>query len=176
MIRAPRVLLIDHENQNRGVVTTSEALGLATEVGLDLVQVSPPSKDRPPTCKIMNYGKFKYDQTKNQKLAAKKQRESAIKVKEIKFRPTTDMNDLKTKAKKALEFIEEGNKVKITIMFKNSEISNYGRQAFAKDSAFDMLNEFLTLVPNLQLSCNPTMEGKYLVAMAERRTEKAEAV
>lgn len=169
MIRAPKVLCIDSENRNLGVINTQDAIRLAQDDGLDLVQMAPPVKDKPPTCKIMNYGKFKYDQTKSQKVAAKKQRETAIKIKEIKFRPNTDINDLQTKAKKAVEFIAEGSKIKVTIMFRTLEISNHGRENFAKSHALDTLTDFLAMVPNIQLAGEPSMEGKFLSVMLEKK-------
>ncbi|HVI42753.1 MAG TPA: translation initiation factor IF-3, partial [Anaerovoracaceae bacterium] len=123
-IRGQKVFCINHENVNLGLIPLSQALNLAQEHGLDLVQVSAPSKDRAPTCKILDSGKYKYDLSKKKKEAEKKQREAIVKTKEIKFRPTTDLNDLKTKARKAEGFIEEGCRVKISITFKGREISH----------------------------------------------------
>lgn len=154
-IRAQKVLCIDHNNVNLGVISLSEALSLAQASGLDLVQVSPPSKDRAPTCKILDSGKYKYELSKKKKETDKKQRESIIKTKEIKFRPTTDLNDLKTKARKVEEFIEEGCRVKVTITFKGREISH-------QEVAFKTLREFMDLLPQLQTLGKPSLDRKDL--------------
>lgn len=154
-IRAQNVLCIDHNNINLGVIPFSEALNLAQSQGLDLVQVSPQSKDRPPTCKILDSGKYKYEISKKKKESDKKQRESIIKTKEIKFRPTTDSNDLKTKARKVEEFVKEGCKVKLTITFKGREISH-------QEIAFQTLKEFMNLLPDLQTLGKPSLEKKDL--------------
>src|SRR5690554_4765412 len=97
---------------------------MALDAGLDLVQVSSGGRNSSPTCKILDYGKYKYQQSKNEKAAAKKQRENSVKIKEIKFRPTTDINDLRTKASKVQEFLNDGDKVKITIAFRGREVSH----------------------------------------------------
>lgn len=163
-IRAPRVLCINADSTNLGVISTSDAIKLATDQGLDLVQVSPPSNGKPPTCKILNYGKFKYDQSKKEKEAAKKQRESIVKTKEIKLHPTTDINDLKIKAKKAAEFLDEGSKVKVMVLFRG------WREASHKAVAVNTLNEFLSYVTNGN-STSPSMDGKVLSCMLERNAE-----
>lgn len=164
-IRAPRVLCIDNEDNNLGVIDTFQALRIAEEKNLDLVQVSPPSRDRPPTCRVMDYGKFKYQQSKNQKSAAKKARANEIKVKEIKFRPNTNLNDLKTKAVKAEEFLNDGHKVKISIVFKGREISH-------QDLGKQTLQTFVDLVSNMVLVEQPILSGKVLSAVGAKRTEQ----
>jgi translation initiation factor IF-3 len=154
-IRAAKVLLIDQDNINIGLIPLSQALSLASERGLDLIQVSPPVKDKPPTCKLLDSGKYKYELSKKRKESDKKQREAIIKTKEIKFRPTTDLNDLKTKAKKAEEFIEEGCKVKVTISFKGREMSH-------QEVASQTLAMFMNLLPDLQMLGRPSLERKDL--------------
>ena len=143
-IRAPKVLCIEDSGQNLGVIATSDALKLALDSGLDLVQVARPMNGKPPTCKIMDYGKYKYEESKKAKAAAKKQRESEIETKEIKFRPTTDTNDLKTKARKAMETLEGGDHVRVVMTFK-------GRQLTHKEVGEATLREFLALVPNVDV-------------------------
>ena len=143
-IRAPRVLCIEDSGKNLGVIPTSEALLLATNSGLDLVLVSPAVNGKPPTCKIMDYGKHKYEESKKAKAAAKRQRETEIETKEIKFRPTTDTNDLKTKARKAMEIIEGGDQVRVIMTFK-------GRQLTHKEIGEATLQEFITLVPDAEV-------------------------
>lgn len=162
-IRAPKVLCIDNEDNNMGVIDTFQALKIAEEKNLDLVQVSPSSREKPPTCRIMDYGKFKYQQSKNMKSAAKKARENEIKVKEIKFRPNTGINDLKTKAVKAEEFLNEGHKVKISILFKGREISH-------QDLGKQTLQTFVDLVSNMVLVEQPVLNGKVLSAVGAKES------
>lgn len=119
-IRAPRVRLITHTGEQIGVVAIHEALTRAEEAGLDLVEISAGSN--PPVCKIMNYGKFRYDQTKREKESKKAQHQ--VKVKEIKIKPNIDLHDLETKIRHAREFIVKGNKVKVTCMFRGREMAH----------------------------------------------------
>ncbi|WP_457641633.1 translation initiation factor IF-3 [Persephonella sp.] len=118
-IRVREVRLIDEKGQNLGIVPTEEALKLAEERGLDLVEVSPNAK--PPVCKIMDYGKYKFEQKKKEKEAKKKQRAKMQNVKEIKFRVKIEDHDYKTKVKHIREFIEDGDKVKVWIWFRGRE-------------------------------------------------------
>lgn len=164
-IRAPKVLCIDKDNVNLGVISTYEALKLAEDNGLDLVQVNWNGKE-PPTCKILNYGKFKYEASKKQKLAAKHQRESEIKVKEIKFRPATDLNDLRVKAKHAEDFLNEGFRVKVCLVFKGREIShqNFGMETF---------DIFISLLPGAQFLNKPSMEGKEMSVILFKKSDSS---
>jgi translation initiation factor IF-3 len=152
-IRASKVMVVDADGTNIGVISTGEALRMAEESGLDLVQVSGGGKDRAPTCKIMNYSKFKYEASKKQKAAVKKQRENEIKTKEIKFRPTTDINDLQVKAKHAEEFLNEGFRLRVACVFKGRENSHQSVGA-------ETFNKFLNLITNAQYLSNPTMESR----------------
>lgn len=163
-IRNPKVLCIDHENNNLGLIDTLKALEIARNNELDLVQVSFNAKDQIPTCKILDYGKYKYQQSLNLKSAAKKQRESEIKIKEIKMRPVTGEGDLKIKAKKAQEILDEGDKVKISIVFKGREV-NY------KENAFETYNLFVSFLPEMQVIEGPTLMGKVLFAMGQKKSE-----
>ncbi len=117
-IRAPRVRLISHTGEQVGIVSLHEALVMADEAGLDLVEVVPTSN--PPVCKIINFGKFRYDQTKREKESKKAQHQ--VKVKEIKLKPNIDEHDLQTKLRHAREFIAKGNKVKISCTFRGREM------------------------------------------------------
>jgi translation initiation factor IF-3 len=119
-IRAPKVRLIGHDGEQVGVVSISEAMAMADQNGLDLVEIVPGSV--PPVCKIMNYGKFRYDQTKREKESKKSQHQ--VKVKEVKVKPNIDDHDLETKMRHARGFIEEGNKVKVTCMFRGREMAH----------------------------------------------------
>ncbi|GBD41997.1 Translation initiation factor IF-3 [bacterium HR39] len=119
-IDAREVRLVDENGQMVGVVPLREALGRAREAGLDLVEVAPNAT--PPVCKIMDYGKFKYEQQKKAAAARKKQKQSELK--EIKMRPTIDEADFQVKMRKVREFLEEGDKVKITMRFRGREVTH----------------------------------------------------
>lgn len=129
-IRAREVRLIDEEGQQLGVVSLRDALSVAEERGLDLVEVAPGA--RPSVCRIMDYGKFKYEQSKKEREARKKQRSSGLK--EVKMRPNIDQHDFDVKLRNAIRFLEAGDKVKATIMFRGREIvhSDIGRKVLAR--------------------------------------------
>jgi len=114
------VRVIDADGSQVGVIATREALAKAEEAGLDLVEVSPNAD--PPVCKIMDYGKFIYQKEKQLQAAKKKQKQ--IQVKEVKFRPTTEDADYQTKLRALLRFLEEGDKVKITVRYKGREMAH----------------------------------------------------
>ena len=119
-IRAAKVRVISHTGEQVGILPLHEALAKAEEVGLDLVEIVPGAN--PPVCKIINYGKFRYDQTKREKESKKSQHQ--VKVKEIKVKPNIDSHDLETKTRHAREFIEKGNKVKVTCTFRGRELAH----------------------------------------------------
>lgn len=119
-IRASKVRVISNAGEQVGVLSLYEALSMAEEQGLDLVEIVPGSV--PPVCKIMNFGKFRYDQSKREKESKKASHQ--IKVKEIKIRPNIDVHDLDTKAKHAREFLIDGNKVKITCTYRGREMAH----------------------------------------------------
>lgn len=119
-IRAPKVRVISHTGEQVGVITIQEALAMADAEGLDLVEIVPGSN--PPVCKIINFGKFRYDQTKREKESKKSQHQ--VKVKEIKLKPNTDVHDQETKARHAREFLAKGNKVKVTCTFRGREMAH----------------------------------------------------
>jgi translation initiation factor IF-3 len=120
MIRAPEIRLIDHEGENRGVVRPDDALRMAEEVGLDLVEISPNAA--PPVCKIMDFGKFKYEQQK--KAAEARKNQKVIEIKEVKFRPNIDDHDYDVKMRSVTKFLEEGDKVKVTLRFRGREMAH----------------------------------------------------
>ena len=155
-IRAREVRCISASDENLGVMPTYKAIKLAEESGLDLVQISYNKSGS--VCKIMDYGKYKYELSKKEKLMAKKQRESVVKVKEIKFRPNTDINDLETKARNARKFLDDGCRVKIIIKFKGRELSH-------KDVARARLDEFIALLGDGVLVTPAQMDGKNLITM-----------
>jgi translation initiation factor IF-3 len=119
-IRVPQVRLIDQDGEMMGVMTARDAMLRAFSVGLDLVEISPNAD--PPVCKILDYGKFKYEQQKKKNEAKKKQK--VIEIKEIKVRPNIDENDYQVKMRAMKSFIEEGDKVKVTLRFRGREMAH----------------------------------------------------
>ena len=119
-IRVPQVRLIDAAGEQRGVIALKDAQRIASEAGLDLVEIAPQAK--PPACRVMDYGKFRFEQTKKEKETKKNQR--VITIKEVKLRPNIEEHDFETKAKNAERFLKGGDKVKVTIMFRGREITH----------------------------------------------------
>lgn len=119
-IRAAKVRVISKNGEQIGVLSLNEAIALAEQEGLDLVEIS--SGSNPPVCKIINYGKFRYDQTKREKESKKSQHQ--IKVKEIKFKPNIGTHDLETKTQQIRDFLSSGNKVKVTCTFRGREMAH----------------------------------------------------
>ncbi len=121
MIRGTEVRLIGEDNNEQlGIMSLKEAQKLAIEKGLDLVEISPTAK--PPVCKIMDYGKYYFEQTKKEREAKKNQK--VINIKEVKLRPNIEDHDFETKAKNAEKFLKNGDKVKVTIMFRGREVTH----------------------------------------------------
>jgi translation initiation factor IF-3 len=149
-IREPQVRVIGSEGEQLGVMTAEDALAAAEEVGLDLVEVAPGSN--PPVCRIMDYGRYKYEQKKK----AGKGKGHAASLKEVKLRPRTDDHDLDTKLKNAKRFLLDGDKVKVTVMYRGREMVHrqLGRQQL--DRVTQMLGQIAT-VEN-----PPRMEGRFL--------------
>jgi len=147
-VRISPIRLIDHEGEQRGVVSTDEARSLARDLGMDLVEISP--TERPPVCRIMDYGKFKYDQKKKQK-----QRPShVISLKEVRMRPKTDTNDRAIKLSRATRFLAEGAKVQFTMLFRGRERAhqNVGMSIFR-----DIVEE---LGEQVKVERPPRLEGR----------------
>jgi translation initiation factor IF-3 len=119
-IRVPQVRLIDQDGEMQGVMSARDALLRAYAVGLDLLEISPNAD--PPVCKILDFGKFKYEQQKKKNEAKKKQR--VIEIKEVKVRPNIDENDYQVKLRSMKNFIEEGDKVKVTLRFRGREMAH----------------------------------------------------
>ncbi len=119
-IRAREVHLIDKDGSNRGTVPIAEALSIAQEAGLDLVEISPNAT--PPVCKLLDYGKYKYQEQKKAAEARKKQK--VVEVKEVKFRPMIDDHDYDVKMRSMKRFFEEGDKVKVTLRFRGRELAH----------------------------------------------------
>ncbi|HEY8370380.1 MAG TPA: translation initiation factor IF-3 [Thermodesulfobacteriota bacterium] len=149
-IRAPEVRVIDANGQQVGIMPLAEALRLAESQELDLVEVSPTA--RPPVCRIMDYGKYKYEQSKKAQEARKKQ--TVVSIKEVKMRPKTDEHDFDFKLKNVKRFLEEGNKTKITVVFRGREMAHpeFGRRMLDR-----VTNELQGLAVIEQ---SPRMEGR----------------
>lgn len=154
-IRAPEIRLIGAEGENVGLVTPERGMELAEQAGLDLVEISPNAT--PPVCKIMDFGKFKYEQQKRESEARKKQK--IIEVKEVKFRPNTDVHDYDVKMRNVVKFLENGDKVKVTLRFRGREMAhqNLGRELLER-VAEDVKE--IGKVENM-----PKMEGRQMVMM-----------
>ncbi|MCD6233838.1 MAG: translation initiation factor IF-3 [Candidatus Marinimicrobia bacterium] len=153
-IRAPRVRLIGENGNQIGIVSIQEALREAEKRDLDLVEISPDAN--PPVCKILDFGKYKYQQHKHEKENRKKQH--VVQMKEIRFRPGIDVHDIETKAKKIRKFIEDGSKVKITVMFRGREMAHkeYGHKVL------EVVSEQLSDIARME--SEPSQEGRFLTA------------
>ncbi len=152
-IRSREVRVIDPDGNQIGVIPTYKAIATANEFGLDLVEISPNAK--PPVCKIMDYGRFKYEQTKKQQEAKKKQ--STFQIKEIKVRPKTGDHDLDVKVGHILKFIEKKDKVKVTVMFRGREITLSQRGKELLDEVAEKVKE-VAVVEQL-----PKFEGRTMM-------------
>ncbi len=154
-ITAAEIRLIGAEGENVGVVTPGRAMEMADDAGLDLVEISPNAN--PPVCKIMDFGKFKYETQKKEAEARKKQK--IIEVKEVKFRPNTDVHDYDVKMRNVLKFLENGDKVKVTLRFR-------GREMAHQDLGRDLLNRVAADVEEIgKVENMPKMEGRQMVMM-----------
>ena len=156
-ITAPEVQVIGSDGDNIGILNTNEAISMAKEQGLDLIEIAPNAK--PPVCKIIDMGKFKYDAQKKANIAKKKQK--IVLLKEIKMRPVTETHDYDFKVKNAKKFIEKGDKVKFTIRFKGRELqhSHIGRELMNKIKV-DMQD-----VGKVEL--HPKFDGKQMIMVIQ---------
>ncbi len=152
MIRAREVRVIGAEGEQLGILQRSEAIAMAQEVGCDLVEVS--SNSEPPVCRIMDYGKFKYEQQKKKQDA--KKRQAVVQVKEIKVRPKTDEHDYETKVKHIRRFLEDGDRCKVTVFFR-------GREIVHKDRGLDILERIVKDLEEVaKVEQEPRAEGRTL--------------
>lgn len=151
-IRVREVRVIDDEGQQLGIYPIQEALRLAFERNLDLVEVAPNAV--PPVCRLLDYGKFQYERQKKEREARRAQK--VIEIKEIRLRPRTGEHDLDTKVRQALSFLDEGSKVKVTVRFRGREITH-------PEIAREQLEEFATKVGAVAvIEAQPSLEGKNL--------------
>ncbi len=159
-IRVPEVRCIDADGAQIGVVPTREALMRAEQQGMDLVEVSPTAK--PPVCRIMDYGKYKYDQEKKQK--HQKKNSAATKVKELKFHANVDTHDYDTKVRHARDFLENGNRVKCSLFFR-------GREGAHQDLGFEVMNRVLEDLKDICASEQPPrLMGRSIIMLLTPRT------
>ncbi|MDW7682444.1 MAG: translation initiation factor IF-3, partial [bacterium] len=153
-ITSPTVRVINYDGTQIGVLNIKEAKNLATEAGLDLVEIVPNSN--PPVCKIIDYGKYKYEASKKEKQM--KKRQHVIQFKEIRLSPKIEEHDFSFKVKHARNFIEQGNKVKVSVFFKGRQITHveFGRQ---------VIDRFISEVEDIaKLETDPQFEGRSMVA------------
>ena len=158
-IRDREVRLVSESGEQLGIMSSREALKLAREADLDLVKIAPNAK--PPVCKIIDYGKYRYELARKEKEAKKKQK--TMEVKEVRLSPNIDTNDLNTKANQARKFISKGDKVKVTLRFRGREMAhvNYSKQIL--DSFYERLED-LAVVDK-----NPKMEGRSMVMFLSQK-------
>ena len=159
-IRDREVRLIGEDGEQLGIMSSREAMKLAAEANLDLVKIAPTAK--PPVCKIIDYGKYKYEQTRKEKEAKKKQR--TVEVKEVRLSPNIDTNDLNTKMNNARKFISKGNKVKVTLRFRGREMAHV-------QSSKHILDDFAALLEDVAVVEKPAkMEGRSMsMVLTEKR-------
>lgn len=161
-IREKQVQLIGDEGEKLGVISREEALQIAGEKNLDLVLVAP--NGNPPVCKIMNYGKYKFEQAKKEKEAKKKQK--TLELKELRVTPNIEDHDFSFKCKNARKFLEEGNKVKITVRFRGREVNN----AKAGEAVLKKFIENLEEIA--QVEKQPKLEGRNMFTILAKKTDK----
>ena len=140
-IKAKEVRLISSEGEQLGIVSINEARDKAEEAGLDLVLIAPTAK--PPVCKIIDYGKFRYELARKDKEAKKKQK--TIEIKEVRLSPNIDTNDLNTKVGSARKFLEKGNKVKVTLRFRGREMARMFKSKYILDDFAEALSDVATI-------------------------------
>lgn len=149
-IRAKEVRLINYNGENLGVVSVQEALKIAQDVGLDLIEISP--QVNPPVCKVLDYGKYKYEMQKKKNEAKKNQK--VVSIKELKLRPMIEAHDYEVKLKQAKKFLSQGDKVKFTMRYK-------GREMSANDMGKEILNKLIEDLEGLcKVDAAPKAEGK----------------
>jgi len=159
-IRDKEVRLIGADGEQLGIVSSKEAQKLADEAGLDLVKIAPTAK--PPVCKIIDYGKYRYEQARREKEAKKKQK--TIELKEIRLSPNIDTNDLNTKINSAKKFIEKGNKVKVTLRFRGREMAHMNQSKYILDDFAEALADVAVVEKA------PKVEGRSIgMVLAEKR-------
>ena len=152
-IRDPEVRLISNDGEQLGIVAIQKAQEIAVEKGMDLVKIAPQAK--PPVCKIMDYGKFRFEQAKREKEARKNQR--VVEIKEIRLTPNIDIGDLNTKVKNACRFLKDGDKVKVSVRFRGREVTH-------SSLGQDLLHRFAELCSECStVEKQPKLEGRQML-------------
>ncbi|WP_319477395.1 translation initiation factor IF-3 [Marispirochaeta aestuarii] len=151
-IRVREVRLIDGDGEQRGVLPVNEAIQLAQDAGLDLVEIAPNAN--PPVCKILDYGKYKFDQEKRNRESKKKQK--LLKMKEIRMQPKIEKHDMEFKAKHIRDFLEDGNKVKVTIRFRGRELAHTELGRVVLEKIMELLGD------SFVIDRPPAMEGRFM--------------
>ncbi|MFO7730049.1 MAG: translation initiation factor IF-3 [Spirochaetia bacterium] len=164
-IRVREVRVIDHEDKQLGVMPTPQAIELAQEVGADLVEVAPQAN--PPVCKILDYGKYKFELEKKRKEAKKKQKQ--LKLKEIRMQPKIEKHDLQFKTKHVSDFLEEGNKVKVTVRFRGREMAH---TELGRDVLMQILANLDELDTKYNVDRQPQMEGRFMSMILSHKSKK----
>ena len=159
-IRDREIRLIGADGEQLGIMSAREAMKIAQEAELDLVKIAPTAK--PPVCKIIDYGKYKYEQTRKEKEARKKQK--TVEIKEVRLSPNIDTNDLNTKVNNAKKFISKGNKVKVTLRFR-------GREMAHMNSSRHILDDFAKMLEDMAVvEKAPKLEGRNMsMVLTEKR-------
>jgi translation initiation factor IF-3 len=161
-IRVKEVRLIDSEGNQRGVAPTSEALAMAREAGLDLVEIAPQAI--PPVCKILDYGKFKFEQEK--RIRDSKRKQKLVKIKEIRMQPKIEKHDLEFKTNHIREFLDEGNKVKVTVRFRGREMAHTELGRVVLEKVLEILDNAYVI------DRSPQMEGRFMSMTLNPKAKK----
>ena len=161
-IKAKEVQVIDDNGQKVGVISLEEAMQIAEDKNLDLVLVAPNSN--PPVCKIMNYGKYKFEQAKREKEAKKKQK--VLEIKEIRVTPNIEEHDFSFKCKNARKFLDSGNKVKITVRFRGREVNNSKAGELVLDKFIQALEDISVVEKK------PKLEGRNMFTILAKKSDK----
>jgi translation initiation factor IF-3 len=161
-IRVPEIRLMDANGEQVGIVRVAEGLRMAEDAGLDLVEIAPTA--HPPVCRIMDYGKFRYQEQKKAQEAKAKQK--VIQIKEVKFRPVTDENDYQTKMRNLVRFLSNGDKAKVTLRYRGREMAH---QQFGQE----LLNRIRTELADIsQVEHQPKLEGRQMIMVLAPKKKK----
>lgn len=163
-IRAREVRVVSGAGEQLGILNVRDALRMAVEQQLDLVEVAPNAK--PPVCRIMDYGKYKYEQSKREKEAKKKQK--IISIKEVKLRPNIEDHDFDTKSKNAIRFLKDGDKVKATIMFRGREMSHTELGKVLLDRLAELVKDIAII------ERHPKVEGKNMIMILSPKQQQTQ--